>query len=690
MNIDQQLLLDAVVKQESGGNPNAVSPKGAAGIMQIMPDTARQPGYGVQPLQGWDGVDPRTASVEEQMRFGNDYLNAMKAQHNGNTELALAAYNAGPGAVQQYGGIPPYEETQNYVKSITQDVQNRQGQLAQLDVQWDDDNVVPQLEVQWDEPAENTWMQDMREGVQNRHNQILQAEQAYNDGEQSYAESLGQGTLSYLSNIPDMLMTTAEHATPDFIKDAGSKVLDAGTFLAANTVGEVPVPFTGNKLREELPWALSNISKGDTRLDRNLRSVGQAVGLVPAAKSLDLLGEGAVAGTKKIMNTAPVKEFIADESSTAALRITKAQETAAKKTAADMGKLATQSYDEASYLGAKFNSGAVGDRIDTKLGQLKAKPLPNGKFTTEDLELNRHVDEITGLTGKELSLDDVQRLDQSLTQKINKFVDPKTGNLDANGRKLFILQKDLRNIVDEADTAGNNALINGRHFYRAQMMMNDLEAAAERASMNTTNVGKALQREYKKLYLDKDRTKNWPEDVRAQLKRAAEPGAIDEVVDFFGSRLPALIGLGSGNLPMAATAHVAGVASRGAKEAMIARRGAKVQQSIVDDTLGRVKNVDIPEPTVADQLLLPSPGKIGPRPMTDGEVKRAQKQTFRTNKNTSTNGGSPIKLSNSREAIIEEFKSGKRSMNKFIEAMSTNFGMTKTQAKKLAKELKEK
>lgn len=686
MEIDQQLLLQAVMKQESGGDPNALSPKGAGGLMQIMPATARDPGYGVQPLQNWDGKDVRTAPEQEQIRFANDYLNAMKQKHNGNTDLALAAYNAGPGAVEQHGGIPPYQETQNYVKSINQDLRGQQ--VAQLDVQWEEE-AQPALDVQWEEPQENTWMQDLREGVQNRHQQILQAEQAYNAGEQSYAETLGQGTMSYLSNIPDMLMTTASHATPDFIKDAGSKVLDAGTFLAANTIGELPAG-DGTKIREALPREIAEISAGETRLDRNLRSAGQAVGIFPVAKGVDLLGKGAVAGAKKVGSIPQVKQFIEAEGSTGALKAEKLVTEASKKSAEDMGKLATQAYDEAAYLGAKFEPGQVSDKLDTKLGQLKASPLPNGKFTTEDLELNRHVEELVGLTGKQLSLDDVQRLDQSLTQKINKFVDAKTGNLDANGRKLFILQKDLRKIVDEADTAGNNALINGRHFYRAQMMMNDLDAAAERAAMNPTNPGKALQREYKKLYLDKDRTKNWPEDVRAALKKAAEPGALEEVVDFFGSRLPALIGLGSGNLPMAATAHVAGIASRGAKEAMVAKRGAKVQQSIVDDTFKNVRDVDIPEPTVADQLLLPSPGKMGPRSMTDAEVKRAQRATFRKPSQGPDNSGAPIKLSKSREAISDDFKAGKISMNKFIESMSTNFGMTKTQAKKLAKKLKEK
>lgn len=115
-------LFNALIQQESGGDPMAVSPVGASGIAQIMPDTARDPGYGVTPLQGWDGVDPRTAPVEEQMRFGREYLEAMKRVNGGDERLALAAYNAGPGAVEQYGGVPPFEETQNYVQKIGSNV----------------------------------------------------------------------------------------------------------------------------------------------------------------------------------------------------------------------------------------------------------------------------------------------------------------------------------------------------------------------------------------------------------------------------------------------------------------------------------------------------------------------------------------------------------------------------------------
>jgi peptidoglycan DL-endopeptidase CwlO len=97
-------LLAAVAQQESGFNASAVSSAGAEGLMQFMPSTAA--GLGVNPL------DP-ASSVDGAAR----YLSSLTQQF-GSTDLALAAYNAGPGAVSRYGGIPPYAETQNYVTSV--------------------------------------------------------------------------------------------------------------------------------------------------------------------------------------------------------------------------------------------------------------------------------------------------------------------------------------------------------------------------------------------------------------------------------------------------------------------------------------------------------------------------------------------------------------------------------------------
>lgn len=106
-------LIETVIKYESGGRPKAVSKKGAQGLMQLTPKTAQEVGV-------TDAFHP-----ESNVQGGSQYLRAMLQRYHFDLVKALAAYNAGPEAVDRYHGVPPYRETQNYVSRIIREYNRR-------------------------------------------------------------------------------------------------------------------------------------------------------------------------------------------------------------------------------------------------------------------------------------------------------------------------------------------------------------------------------------------------------------------------------------------------------------------------------------------------------------------------------------------------------------------------------------
>ena len=110
--------LSSVIKFESGFNPVAVSEKGAAGLMQLMPETAERFGVG-------DRFDPR-----ENIEGGTAYISYLMTLYNSNLELVLAAYNAGEKAVDKHNGVPPYVETRNFVRRVLSEYRRDKGEKA--------------------------------------------------------------------------------------------------------------------------------------------------------------------------------------------------------------------------------------------------------------------------------------------------------------------------------------------------------------------------------------------------------------------------------------------------------------------------------------------------------------------------------------------------------------------------------
>lgn len=549
-----------------------------------------------------------------------------------------------------------------------------------------------------EEEKPSTFSSRVKNIVDRRQTQMQNSADAFVAGDQSLPETMAQQGLAFGAVVPDTIGEALSSITPQPVKDALSATVSA--------VGKLP-SFSGRTIGEDVPKELNLIAENNPRLARNAQAgmdalslAGTGYGIKSAVNVADQLGS-------KALKNPIVKNYLADERTAAGVA-------ADTPKIDDLGAFANDAYDEAAYIGAKFTPEQVSNRIADELERAIPTPIAGKVLTDEDNIFIKNLKEYEGFRGQDLSLDDIKRLDETLSAKITaKFINPKTGMPDANGRRLQQFQYKMREIVDNVNNPGNDALVNGRTFWAAKRRVDDLEAIAERASV-ATNPEKALQAGYRALYNDKDAIRGWPEEAVQLLKKAATPGFVSEALGPITNRLLAVVSLGSGNLAAGATAQLGGMAARGLKGAVIARRGRDVQQAITENAFNKVRPVKYPSPSEIANLTreekaafqiplqLAAPNKITPM-MTDEQVNIAQK-LMEGGKRPTPDSGAAVKppvsqLTNVRQklgagkgsqfdALVEIYKQGDISQNRFVDDVMGQFGLTTKQARELAKEIK--
>jgi len=240
-------VLPHLIQQESGGNPNAVSPKGARGYTQVMPATGRDPGFGVRPLQN--------DSPEENLRFGRDYLTAMIRRYPGRLDQALAAYNAGPGRIPVQGGgpqvaqngrwgyTPPKATNSQPVRTLTADELSSMGFPAGSIVQEEADGTLRTVYTpKKDEPGANG--------------------NGWNPRQQTAVQSVQRNLIQYAAAISGLSQQKLEAMTADQIADAVAKGARGRTvqggmarFLGAAAPGNFGKEFVAGKNADTTSFA---------------------------------------------------------------------------------------------------------------------------------------------------------------------------------------------------------------------------------------------------------------------------------------------------------------------------------------------------------------------------------------------------------------------------------------------------
>jgi hypothetical protein len=276
----------------------------------------------------------------------------------------------------------------------------------------------------------------------------------------------------------------------------------------------------------------------------------------------------------------------------------------------DIKTAATNAYKTATNAGGVFKSSFT-DKMIAALDESKPKPIAGKVLTSQDKALFNSLDEYTPLKGRALTLDDIQRIDETLSDKIDSLLD--AGRVTKPAKKIIDAQQKLRDMVDNAQASdihggkqGFEALAEARSLWSAQAKMRDLEKIVSRAEM-MDNPATGIKTGFRNLALNDKKIRGYPAEVRGLIKKAAETGVVGDLLGIAGSRLNAIVGGAVGGVKGSIVANATSMAARDARTKLQVGKAQKVSDAVADQVRPLIEkyktplaSLDVPnKPTLA-------------------------------------------------------------------------------------------
>ncbi len=245
-----------------------------------------------------------------------------------------------------------------------------------------------------------------------------------------------------------------------------------------------------------------------------------------------------------------------------------------------------------AYATATEKGGVLSPKFATKFVNTTKKILPRTKegelIAGKESQVNQLIDRVNELSGRRITLDAAQDIDEQFGKLINKNVDAVTGNVNADGRDIIRMQDEFRKLIENASPGdivggdeGFKALKEARKLWSASRRLDDVERIVERAQL-TDNPSTAIKTGFRTLFSNKKRLAGFSDQEKELIKKAAQSGAMQDAMRVVGSRLNPIISLGSGaGVPSAAALQGAGMAARDAATRLQFKRAEEVAEQIL-------------------------------------------------------------------------------------------------------------